>query len=113
VGGVSADPDEVVVTYTVKDILADIKKEQATGFARLEQAMKGKADKSDLARIEGRLDQHQVQIDELRKRQDLDDAGNATRAVIRQQRVEWHRWAIPTLLTIALILVGLLQAKVI
>jgi hypothetical protein len=43
----------------------------------------------------------------------LDDAGNATRAVIRQQRVEWHRWAIPTLLTIALILVGLLQAKVI
>lgn len=108
----SADPDEVVVTYTVKDILAEIKKDQTAGFARIEQAMKGKADKSDLARIEGRLDQHQVQIDELRKRQDRDDEQTRTRQEIQVQRREWHRWFIPTLLTIGLIVVGLIQAKV-
>lgn len=45
--------------------LDEIAAGQSAGFARIETAMKGKADKSDLAKLEGRLDEHGKQLAEL------------------------------------------------
>lgn len=56
------DPDDSKVTYTVKELLGNI----SNAVARVELAMTGKADKTDIERIERRLDKHQQEIDALK-----------------------------------------------
>lgn len=46
------DIDDVVVNYTVKELLANLQRELVAGMARLETSMTGKADKADIARLE-------------------------------------------------------------
>lgn len=46
------DVGNVSVTYTVKELLGNIQTEQTKGFARIEQALNGKADRSDIAAIQ-------------------------------------------------------------
>lgn len=82
------DPDDAEVTYSVKELLSemrrdwaegtkDLRKEQAEGFTRIETAMSGKADKADLVRMQstfehqfaehGReLEAHQTDIEKLK-----------------------------------------------
>lgn len=71
------DPDDATVHYTVKELLAAIRKEHAdssamqteqmaAGFARIEVAMSNKADKADVARMETRLDAHGKALDDHR-----------------------------------------------
>lgn len=60
------DKDNIAVTYTVKELLASMQREQAAGFARIETSMSSKADKSDVARMEARLDAHGKALDEHR-----------------------------------------------
>ena len=106
----SAEHDDLTVTYSVKDLLSGIRNDVAAGFAKLEAALNGKADKADIARINGRIDEHQKQIDELRKKQDADDAARHAAQEVRQDHIEWKRWAIPTALTVVWIAVALLTS---
>lgn len=108
----SAEHDDLTVTYSVKDLLSALKSDVAAGFAKMEVALNGKADKADIAQINGRLDEHQKQIDELRKKQDKDDAAHAAAQEVRQSHTEWKRWAIPTALTVVWIVIALFQAGV-
>jgi len=57
------DPDNAQVIFTVRELLDQIRTEQATGFARLETKLASKADKSDVARMESRLDGHSQRLD--------------------------------------------------
>lgn len=57
------DHDDAEVRYTVRDLLDRIRADQSAGFARIETAMSGKADKADVARLEARLDQHARRLD--------------------------------------------------
>ena len=60
------DPSDIRVSVSLLDMLAEIRKDQAAGFARLEVTMSGKADKADVARMEARLDAHSKALDEHR-----------------------------------------------
>lgn len=55
----------LVVQTSLFARLNEIAKGQAEGFTRIETAMKGKADKSDLAKLEGRMEEHGKQIADL------------------------------------------------
>lgn len=59
------DAGDPQVSYSVKDLLADIKTSVTAGFARLEAQMAGKADKADLVVIHARLDDHEKKLSTL------------------------------------------------
>ena len=66
-----------IVTYDVRDLLADIKTAQTAGFARLEFAVAAKADKADVARMEARLDHQAREIAGVQKWQHDKDVTEA------------------------------------
>lgn len=100
---------DAVVVYPVGELLAGIRDDMGKGFARVEKGLEAKADKSDVARLNGRLDEHQKQITELRQRQDRDDEQTRTRQEIKTQRRDWHRWLYPTLAAVGLTVITILQ----
>lgn len=58
-------PDEdgqLVIRTPLLATLDALRTEQAAGFARVETAMRGKADKADVSRMEARLDAHGAAI---------------------------------------------------
>lgn len=79
-----------------------------SGFARIEAKLDGKADKSDLIRIEARLDEHGREIGRLKDQQREDEV--AQRAVDDQREKRstssQRRWNYA--LSFALVAVGLL-----
>lgn len=87
--------DNAVVSYSVKDLLAKISGEMTEGFARLSALLDGKADKADLAHIEGTLTTHRAMIDGLTQRQALDDQARATATQINDNRITQRRWFWP------------------
>lgn len=70
-----------VITYDVKDILADMRREQAAGFAELKGALSTKADKIDLAEIRGELKHHGERLDRL-------EDSNRGRDIVNQANVK-------------------------
>lgn len=61
-----ADPEHTIqVSYDLKDLLAEIKNEQAKGFSRVETAMLAKADKTDIAELRGISQEHTRRLDAL------------------------------------------------
>lgn len=74
------------------------------GFARMEAKLDGKADKSDLIRIETRLDQTDREVGQLRDRQQKDEAAQVALSRSRASTVDWRRFVITT---VALILAAL------
>jgi hypothetical protein len=102
--------DNAVIVYPVGELLDKISKDQAAGFARVQEAMVNKADKSDVARIEGKLTDHGHAIEKLKERQGKDDAARAVQEAIAQKRVDWRRWATPVILSTALTTLTVLQA---
>lgn len=58
-------PDDAQVTYTVRELLRDIKDQQTAGFSRVELSLEAKADKADVARMEVRLDNHAERLGSL------------------------------------------------
>lgn len=77
---VASNPDELEVSYTVKELLKTIRDDQQAGFGRLEKAMEAKADKADFARIEGH-------IEVLEKRVLAIEEGER----VRRERAEVHQ----------------------
>jgi hypothetical protein len=98
-----------VVVYPVGELLAGIRGDMVASFARVEKGLEAKADKADFARLDGRLDEHQKAIAELRKHQGDDDVSQSIRAVAKAARIDWHRWLYPTIATVAFALTSILQ----
>lgn len=73
-------PEEPTVSYSVKDLLAQIQTSVTAGFARLETALANKADKADVVAVHARLDEHQRAIEDLKTRQTGDDAVRTARS---------------------------------
>jgi hypothetical protein len=92
--------DNAVVTYSVADLLGAMKTDMTAGFASLHEAMKGKADKADLAEIKGQLEGHEKMISVLAQKQALDDRARVTEEQIRNNRLDWRKWGVPTLLSV-------------
>ena len=68
------DPDDVTISYTVKELLSDMQKSQTQGFARVEKGLEAKADKADIKRVEERLDRHETRLGSVEARQSVDEA---------------------------------------
>lgn len=97
--------DDAQVTYSVKDLLASIASQQAAGFAEIKTALLQKADKSDVQRLEGRLNEHARHLSEhdhqlasLAQQQHDDEV--AANEVAKQEGRVWSRrkviWATVT-----------------
>lgn len=56
---------DAVVTISVRDLLTEMRAEQAAGFARLETALASKADRSELSKLEARVDGHADRLDKV------------------------------------------------
>lgn len=93
-----------VIEFGVKELLAELRKEVAAGFASTTAVMAGKADKVDLAEIRGELKGHNDRIASLEKER---DERRVRRQAITERRA-WSHWAIPVALTlVSLALAGL------
>ena len=108
----SAEHDDLTVTYGVKELLSGIKTDVAAGFAKLEEALNRKADKADISRLEGHMSSLDTRVTVLEKRQDKDDSARSAAQEVRQSHTEWKRWAIPTALTVVWIIVALFTSGV-
>lgn len=91
--------DEAEVTYSVKELLSALRDDQTRGFAAITAQLTGKADKTDVARMEGRLDDHARRIGSL-------EGDQKQRTADRESR----RWLIPTVLSAIFTVVVVLQA---
>lgn len=74
----SSDHDDATVTYSVRDLLDQIKTEQATGFTRLETAMTNKADAADVARLEANQTHHAEHLEKVDERLDIVESHHRT-----------------------------------
>lgn len=62
---IGAEGGQLVIRTPLLRVLQDIQKEQTAGFAALKEAMASKADKSDVVRIDGRLEDHSRALNDL------------------------------------------------
>lgn len=87
------DKDDVVVTYTVKEILAQIQTTQTQEFAALKSALTSKADKSDIARLEKRLDDHQDRIITLETQEHDEEVASQVHSQRDEKESIWkNKW---------------------
>ena len=89
------DPDDVVVQYTVKELLKQIGDAQLAGFARVEKAMEGKADKADFARLVGRLEslEHRTGSLEEERRARIERASVHRERDAKEEQIAARRWS--------------------
>lgn len=86
------------VSYSIKELLDGIK----TSIDRLYGKLDTKADRSEVAELSRQMDHESRRIDTLENTRDAD-----ARSDNRMQ--EWQRWAIPVLITIAMLAVSIIQ----
>ena len=98
------------VTYPVRELLEQMRREQTTGFARLEVSLTQKADKSDVARMEARLDQHgkelsshDREINSLRQKQREKELTEEVRSQHEERSSTWKRRVMGTLYGVAIV----------
>lgn len=89
------------VTYDVSDLLDRIGTRLDQGFARVETALVGKADKSDLAAINARLEEHGREIGRIKDQMRSDEAASAAVAAQRAAWRDWRRWAVGLVVLLA------------
>lgn len=113
------DRDNAEVTYTVRELLAEIKAEQIAGFTRIETSMASKADQADVARIDERLDEHGRVLDSHGERiggiegreHDREVAANV-HSVRDQRTFTFRQKALGALATLALIVATALSSQI-
>ena len=113
-----APPDEneltdPVITFPVRDLLENLRKGLAGDLADLRRDLNDKldrlfglldhkADKAEVAELRAKISTMDTQLQEIR-----------TQRLVQQQhvqqRIQWRQWLIPTLITLALVIEGLLQ----
>lgn len=100
------------VVYDVGDLLDRLGTRLDTGFATLIEKLDNKADKSDLAAINARLDEHSKEIGQLKDRQREDEAAQRALLKVKSSTTNWRRWAIEAVISAAAtagILIGVLH----
>lgn len=101
--------EDPTVTYSVRELLADIKAVQLSSFARVEAKLEGKADKDDISRLEGKVDAHDRYIQGLDQRMHNVEVSQQQTASKEENRhfIRRHRWGIMgTLALIAATIAG-------
>lgn len=100
-----AADDENVVSYTVKELLADIK----SSVEQLRGMLTTKADRADVEQLhrridatEGRIDHESERINGLEKSVDHHERSKA-------ERGSWRTWAVPSIATLVLVAATLIQ----
>lgn len=79
--------DEPTITYKLRDILDQIKLAQAQGFARIDANLSIKADKSDIDRLETRLDSHATRLDDVEQWQHDNEV--TTNVHFQRNAIQW------------------------
>lgn len=103
-----SDDDDVTITYTVKELLNDLKSAVDTGFAGVRASLDTKADKSQIEEITRRLDEHGREIGQLKDQQRVDEAATNALAGAKASRVSARQWLIGILISAAFVVVALL-----
>jgi hypothetical protein len=100
-----------VVSYSVKELLGEIK----SSIDRLDIKLTAKADREevlsitsqlqrDVRDLDARLHHERTRIDGIVKAEEVEDK-------VASKTTEWRRWSIPTLLTVLLVVLAILQLK--
>ncbi len=95
----------VHVSYTVKELFEDIKRELETLNLKLDN----KADRVELLELSREVANIRTQFVTLQNMITEVEAVSMAHADSNKAKAEWRRWAIPTLLTVALLVIGVLQ----
>ena len=90
------------VTYNIGDLLDRLGTRLDSGFASINTKLDSKADKSDLAAINARLDEHGREIGRLKDRQREDEAAALAVGNQRDRARDWRRWALEFLVSAAI-----------
>ncbi len=98
-----ADDDDPRISYTIRQLIAELKAEMTANFGRLFAALDGKASRADLDLLAARYETLHDQVRDLRTERDQ-DRKTAERAS------GWRRWGVEIALTAALVAVTLLLA---
>ena len=72
--------------YTLKEVVDNTRKEQTAGFAEIKTLLSTKADKSDVDRLERRLDEHGRDISDLQQNQHDAEVAATARA---EDHTQW------------------------
>ena len=89
------------VVYDVGDLLDRMGTRIDQGFATITAKLDNKADKSDLAAINARLDEHGREIGRLKDRQREDEAAQKALEGAQTRRASMRQWSVSTWVAIA------------
>jgi hypothetical protein len=102
-------PEEQVstvhVSYTVKELFEDIKRE----LENLNVKLDNKADRVELLELAREVANIRTQFVTLQGMVTEVETVNNIHSENDKAKIEWNRWLIPTVLTIALLMLGVLQ----
>jgi hypothetical protein len=95
----------VNVSYTVKELFEDIKRE----LENLSNKLDSKADRVELLELSREVADIRTQFVTLQNMITEVETVSTVHAQTSRAQKEWQQWAIPTLLTVALLAVGIVQ----
>lgn len=95
----------VNVSYTVKELFEDIKRE----LENLSIKLDSKADRVELLELSREVADIRTQFVALQNMINEVETANAVHVQSSKAQREWQQWMVPTLLTLALLAVGLVQ----
>lgn len=95
----------VNVSYTVKELFEDIKRE----LENLGRKLDSKADRAELLELSREVANIRTQFVALQNAVTEVETSSSMQAQADQALQEWKRWVIPTLMTLAALAVGVIQ----
>lgn len=96
--------DDAVVSYTVKELLRDIK----GSVDQLNGKMDAKADKADVIQLTKIVDTHDDRLGGVETRVTVLETQRDVNEKVDTQQVEWWKWLVPTLIALAVLIVSIL-----
>ncbi len=96
--GNATQDDDAVVSYSVKELLSDIKGSIDRMYGKLDS----KADRSEVTELANQLSVERHRINKL-------ETGHQADRRVNETFTEWKRYVVPTLLAVALLVVALIQ----
>jgi hypothetical protein len=101
--------EDPVISYTVRDLIADLRSDLRAeintlraGLDRIEAKLDAKADRAELRALTDR-------VTALETAETKRSGGTEVTTANDQARIEWRRWALPTVLAAAVVVIGVLQ----
>lgn len=95
----------VNVSYTVKELFEDIKRE----LENLSNKLDSKADRVELLELSREVADIRTQFVALQNMINEVETASAVHVQASKAQQEWKQWALPTILTVALLVVALMQ----